>query len=86
VPFSAIKGFLDPSVQFELRFEVTQRPAAAADVDAPQSVETLPAGPAVPQQMATETAAKAVDADLGKGDDEAAPMAQVVSLDAFRKK
>ncbi len=83
VPFSAIKGFLDPSVQFELRFEVSARPAAAGDVDAPEPVEALPAGPAVPRQAATETTA---DADENEGEAQAAPMAQVVSLDAFRKK
>ena len=86
VPFSAIKGFLDPSVQFELRFEVSARPAVAGDVDALEPVAALPAAPAVPQPAATETAAEAGDADEHDGQAKAAPMAQVVSLDAFRKK
>jgi uncharacterized protein len=84
VPFSAVKGFLDPSVQFELRFEVSARPAVAGDGDAPESVEALPARPAAAQPAATEAAAEA--ADEAEGEAEATPMAQVVSLDAFRKK
>jgi hypothetical protein len=75
VPFSAIKGFLDPSVQFELRFEVVPRPPAVADIES----ETPP-----PATIA-ETNGTA-ESDKSEGEAEAAPMAQVVSLDAFRKK
>ena len=87
VPFSAIKGFLDPSVQFELRFEVAARPLAAADVEERSDAQAPAAVGAVPPE-AVETAApaEAVRAADGDGEKEATPMAEVVSLDAFRKK
>ena len=87
VPFSAIRGFLDPSVQFELRFEVSVGPAVVADTEAVEEPETPLEGIA-PPEADTEAQAEAADADAGEGDGEAeaAPMAQVVSLDAFRKK
>ena len=34
IPFSALKGFFDPSVQFALRFDVTEEPGAVADTPA----------------------------------------------------
>ncbi len=78
VPFSAIKDFLDPSVQFQLRFEVAPRPVALTDAEeSPAPAEILP-----PQQSDMDATAEAPD----EGEREAAPMAQVVSLDAFRKK
>ena len=81
VPFSAIKDFLDPAVQFQLRFEVAPRPPVVADV------ESLSAGePAASVAAPAADAEAAADGDEGDGHDEAAPMAEVVSLDAFRKK
>jgi hypothetical protein len=87
VPFSAIKGFLDPSVQFELRFEVAARPPVAADVAPPERVEpaTPAAVTALPAGAPAAESAKA-DQPQGDGEEEGAPMAEVVSLDAFRKK
>ncbi len=52
VPFSAIKGFLDPSVQFELRFEVMARPPVTADVEAPQAAAPPPTAVASPPRSA----------------------------------
>jgi hypothetical protein len=86
VPFSAIKGFLDPAVQFELRFEVAARPPVVAEVASPQG-ETLPPAPVAAPEAAAEPVAETTVAAAGEGEEEAAPMmAQVVSLDAFRKK
>ena len=78
VPFTAVKGFAAPSVQFGLQFEVTSR----ADTEAappPQSVVTDDA-------LHIEAPAEAVPVE-----DAGEPLlpvgeAQVVSLDAFRKK
>jgi hypothetical protein len=72
VPFNAVKGFLDPSVQFGLQFEVVpveeqQSPVAAG----PQQ-----AGQPTPQGEAA--AEQATGTEQGE--------AKVVSLDAFRKK
>jgi hypothetical protein len=86
VPFTAIKGFADPSVQFGLQFEIaktmpeTAEEPVAAEPPAPvtKMPEPAPAPAAVPAAAASEN------------DDEPAeplaPAAQVVSLDAFRKK
>jgi hypothetical protein len=78
VPFSAIKSFFDPSVQFGLQFE-----PAETETEAPAT--NLPAAPspsavAVPAAPAPATAAPA--------DEPAKPNegAEVVRLDRFRKK
>lgn len=72
IPFSAIKSFFDPSVQFGLQFEPVEESAAAADAPA---VETLPvaAAPEAPADTDGEPAKQ------GEG-------AEVVRLDRFRKK
>ena len=94
VPFTAVKGFLDPSVQFGLEFK-TPSPA-----DAPASAEAeaakTPARPALApvasgKPPAPVTAVKppkpAAIAPAAEGDKpKEAPAAEVVSLDAFRKK
>jgi hypothetical protein len=91
VPFAAIKGFADPSVQFGLQFELAPKPvatdAAPTEVSAvtPEAPVSLPAeAPATPVPVPA-TAAQQSEV----GDDEAGeerPEAEVVSLDAFRKK
>lgn len=92
VPFDAITGFFDPSVEFGLQFativEETDSPDAAAEGDeAPpvkraerKSPSKVAAGPrAVPSQPAAK------DAEPG-GDDKPTSGAEVVRLDRFRKK
>lgn len=82
VPFAAVKGFFDPSVQFGLQFEPMGEVGAAEDGAAYQSQDSAP-------EPAAETAQ---DGDApGEGDaeaaeDEADATADVVSLDQFRKK
>jgi uncharacterized protein len=119
IPFEAVTGFFDPSVQFGLKFEV---PGEAAESDeaaarksaqptrgaASEPAETAPkppaaspsgeapAGPvagksAVPKlpaksKAADKPAGKAAPAEQPEKADGEAPAAQVVSLDAFRKK
>ncbi|MBB5054818.1 hypothetical protein HNQ36_004825 [Afipia massiliensis] len=72
IPFSAIKSFFDPSVQFGLQFEPVDEPAAAAETP----TETLPvaAAPEAPPAEASDEPVK-----QGEG-------AEVVRLDRFRKK
>jgi hypothetical protein len=72
VPFTAVKGFLDPSVQFGLQFEIVQRSQADEALAEDEAVEALPA----PEP---EKKTEAADAHAG-GE------AQVVSLDSFRKR
>ena len=70
VPFDALTGFYDPSVEFGLKFELANVEPADNDVGLPE--ESTPAAALPLVQPATEAAP-------GEG-------AEVVSLDAFRKK
>jgi uncharacterized protein len=73
IPFSAIKSFFDPSVQFGLQFETTDDAAAPADdkTEAPVAQATALAAPA---EEAEDEPAKPTEG------------AEVVRLDRFRKK
>lgn len=73
VPFSAIKGFFDPSVQFGLQFEVANASEETnlQDTGSQDTAET--AAPADTSEPESETK----DAETGE---------KVVSLDSFRKK
>lgn len=80
VPFDAIVGFVDPSVQFALQFHDDQD---ADDVESVEDIVSAPQPEAAPKvaddaEDAEPTIANAVGADNG-GDN-------VVTLDAFRKK
>ncbi len=84
IPFSAVRGFYDPSVNFELEFDVKTEPSEPAVVEPTRPVAvSKPAAPAAPtkKQDAKEKAAAKANPPVeeGKG-------ADVVSLDAFRKK
>ena len=99
IPFSAIRGFYDPSVNFELEFDVSVvQPASDNDEGGNiSSIELISSdeAPAKPQKPKSkprknaaekeETAAKDKDATDG-GDEDPKPSADVVSLDSFRKK
>jgi hypothetical protein len=102
IPFDALTKFVDPSVQFGLRFaldedeeeEGTISPPARPAGPAPAPVELKPA-PVVPV-IPKGAPAKAEDGPAGEDSgaqaekpaakDEAGGTAEVVSLDAFRKK
>ncbi|MEF2073937.1 SspB family protein [Consotaella aegiceratis] len=82
VPFNAIRGFYDPAVNFELEFDVRDVEAAngeTADDTATDEIDEPP----------TQIPAKAQPAPSATADpaqDEEKASAEVVSLDAFRKK
>jgi hypothetical protein len=72
IPYAAIKGFFDPSVQFGLQFQGDAGQGEGGALPAPEAMKQLP-----PTGTEDETA----------GDSEAGEEhGQVVSLDAFRKK
>ncbi|MFO0991765.1 MAG: ClpXP protease specificity-enhancing factor SspB [Hyphomicrobiales bacterium] len=72
IPFRAVKGFLDPSVQFGLQFETVSEEAAALQAEglAPKEAP-IPLKRPEPEPKAAESS-------------ENTP--KIVSLDAFRKK
>ncbi|HEY8565594.1 MAG TPA: ClpXP protease specificity-enhancing factor SspB [Beijerinckiaceae bacterium] len=108
VPFDALTGFFDPSVQFGLKFEIQGEGAEATDAAPEEPAEAakplLPIAPPVPRlaPKAEPAPAKeprrpapvdaAKNADATKNEEPAGEAAaqdagaQVVSLDAFRKK
>jgi hypothetical protein len=73
IPFSAIKSFFDPSVQFGLQFETSDTAAAPADESQPAALP-ITSVPSVPLKQEAEEPNKP-----GEG-------AEVVRLDRFRKK
>jgi hypothetical protein len=91
IPFSAVRGFYDPSANFELEFDPKQD-AGAAEPEAPTAeVETLKSPRSQKKQDAEggKPAEKKEKSKAGKNDKPAAEGnkgADVVSLDAFRKK
>jgi uncharacterized protein len=77
IPFNSIKGFLDPSVQFGLQFEVVP-------VEDQEQTDTKRVVPASRVEKSSDTP-EGASSDKGNSDDDDTP-AKVVSLDAFRKK
>lgn len=92
VPFSAVRGFYDPSVNFELEFDVRPEEVSGGEVTALPKPEKAALAPRK-EPKEPKPAAKASPAEpAAKPEKEAAPAtgdgkgADVVSLDAFRKK
>ncbi|KAF0120968.1 MAG: hypothetical protein FD152_3979 [Xanthobacteraceae bacterium] len=95
VPFEAIKGFFDPSVQFGLQFEVAGAEGERADLGVREVSPSAPSGPAetpaavpvAPAKAGSSAAPVAGDAEAtAEGADGRTSGAEVVSLDKFRKK
>lgn len=81
IPFSAVRGFYDPSVNFELEFDVKTDDAAAEEPTAPEPLAIVSEKkPKAEKKAAAEAEKKPAPADAS------AKGAEVVSLDAFRKK
>lgn len=85
IPFSAVRGFYDPSVNFELEFDVkTEAPAEAEAKPAkPQAEASKPAAPTKKSDARKKPAETAKETPAATP---AAKSAEVVSLDSFRKK
>lgn len=73
IPFSAVKGFFDPSVQFGLQFDVGADEAEGISADEISSANDRKDGDEAPNESADKDAS-------------AEPGEKVVSLDSFRKK
>jgi hypothetical protein len=74
IPFDAVKGFLDPAVQFGLQFETANAERRPREVEAPKPA------PAQAEPEAAVTAKAPVEQPAPE------EAAKVVSLDQFRKK
>ncbi len=72
VPFAAVSAFADPSAKFGLQFTVD---GVEGEAPAAEAAPTAPAAPETPAEATAEAAAE--------GEDDGA---QVITLDAFRKK
>ncbi|MCE1236859.1 MAG: ClpXP protease specificity-enhancing factor SspB [Hyphomicrobiales bacterium] len=93
VPFNAVKGFVDPSVEFGLQFEVISEGEGEAEPEGPKLVPIEPSTiPTPPVEIAraepAEEVAKTPEATPPESEPAAEPAATatVVSLDKFRKK
>jgi hypothetical protein len=101
VPFAAVKGFFDPSVQFGLQFEeIGDAAAAGEDANAPARKDRAAARPpaehkgvtpsmaAVPAPANAAPAPANPDPAKASADDDTKPSGggEVVRLDRFRKK
>ena len=95
VPFEAIKGFFDPSVQFGLQFEVAGAEGEKVDLGvrevsppgAGSTAETPPAASIAPARIDGAAAPAPGGAEAtAEGADRRPSGAEVVSLDKFRKK
>ncbi|RWC52320.1 SspB family protein [Mesorhizobium sp.] len=84
IPFSAVRGFYDPSVNFELEFDVKTDGAAAEEPAAPTPEPLTIVSEKKPKAEKKTAAAEAEKKPAAS--DAAAKGAEVVSLDAFRKK
>ena len=82
IPFAAIKGFFDPSVQFGLQFDS----GAAGKADGSATPAEAGSVPALSATADEEVGGEAVPEPAVEGDGEPREGAEVVSLDAFRKK
>jgi len=87
VPFASIRGFYDPSVNFELEFD-TAFENAANDIDNEENFESTIEKLVDPEIKSNDTASNDddVDGEAGEPDDKEKGSADVVSLDSFRKK
>ncbi|MDR6430609.1 SspB family protein [Brucella pseudogrignonensis] len=98
IPFSAIRGFYDPSVNFELEFDVSVvQPTSDNDEGGNVSSIELISSEDTPEKAKPKSKSRKPAAEKGETaakdepaseDDEAEakPSADVVSLDSFRKK
>ena len=90
VPFAAIRGFYDPSVNFELEFDTVLENAANDGGEDDERAELAGTIERLVEPAATDDkadTAKSEDGDTENEDGaEKKPGADVVSLDSFRKK
>jgi hypothetical protein len=85
IPFAAVRGFYDPSVNFELEFDVKTEAEAEKPATAPAEIAKAPAAAKKAETKKQQAEAQKDDAATAE-ETPSAKSADVVSLDAFRKK
>lgn len=92
IPFSAVRGFYDPSVNFELEFDVKAEAESPSEPSEPAQLTSAPKEKKAPRPVKGKekpaeqpAAAKAKPKEPAEAE-AAGKGAEVVSLDAFRKK
>jgi hypothetical protein len=89
VPFAAISGFFDPSVEFGLQFQtIAEEKPAGTETTAGERTPAVMKPRVVAETPAPQSDAKPAADDAGGDNDPDKPTggAEVVSLDRFRKK
>lgn len=86
IPFSAVRGFYDPSVNFELEFEVKAETETAASEEEQAAAEPVAMVKPAERKADSKKKAPAAEKDAAPEDTTPTKGADVVSLDAFRKK
>jgi hypothetical protein len=90
IPFAAIRGFFDPSVQFGLQFEAVEEDADSEADSGGAKTSALPSPPDRDKITDESSGDGGENGDGGKrpdaDDSDEETSAEVVSLDAFRKK
>ncbi|MDW6020710.1 SspB family protein [Mesorhizobium sp. BAC0120] len=90
VPFAAVRGFYDPSVNFELEFDVKPESTANLPAEAAPEPKPEPSSTKAPAASTRKSESKAKSEPAEKPAETTSETGQkgadVVSLDAFRKK
>ena len=89
IPFSAVTGFFDPSVEFGLRFETADEAPDAATTNEAPPADQAPAGSDGNIKRVSEASSKLASETGSPGSsqtDASSTEAKVISIDAFRKK
>lgn len=86
IPFAALKGFFDPSVQFGLQFDVGGEIATVDNTDQDGDMSDADIAELQPKAAPTHAEDNAEEGKDGDEDGDDASAEKVVSLDAFRKK
>jgi hypothetical protein len=87
VPFDAISGFFDPSVQFGLQFEeVAEGEERSAPANAQEPVTKKKRSPTSPPAITTDAPAPRASASKREKSEKPGGGGEVVRLDRFRKK
>lgn len=86
IPYAAVRGFYDPSVNFELEFDVKTEPDAEAEDKAAKPPAELAKTPPATRKGDAKKKAAEPPAKEEAADAAPAKSADVVSLDSFRKK